>query len=421
VLVTAALCLGLAIPTAVLIWAVWRTQSSVITGFGLGAIAVAGLVMRLPFLGAGPLLEDDHFRYLLDGALVARGLNPYAFAPAALLDGSAPEAYQKATAAGRAVIEQINFPELRTIYPGAAQALFALAHLIKPWSVDGLRIVLMTCEAITALLLLRLLAGMQRPRQLVALVWCNPLLAFSLTGQAHVDAALGPCVLTAIMAARRSAGITAGAALGLAVGVKLWPVLLAPVLLRTLASHRRAAIAFVVATGITVVALSAALALAALAPRAGVVAYARGWHINNMPYEWISYAGSVLAGGAGFEPYLRAIIALAAITICIGIAVRPITSTGDLTQRAMWVAAATFYLSPSQFPWYAVWFLPLAAVNRTLALVAASASLPAYFLFFPLAGTPLGDLFRYWLSGLHLLPVVLVAFAMGRQRQVQTA
>jgi hypothetical protein len=279
----------------------------------------------------------------------------------------------------------------------------------------------MICEAVTALLVLRLLAEMNVPRQLVALVWCNPLFAFSLTGQAHVDAALCPFVLIAIMAARRTAGITAGAALGLAAGVKLWPVLLAPVLLRSLASNRRAAIAFVVAVGITVAALSAALALAALAPRAGVVAYAQGWNINNMPYEWISYAGYVVAGGAGFEPYLRAIIALAAVTVCLGIAVRQITSTGDLIQRAMWVAAATFYLSPAQFPWYAVWFLPLAAVNRTWALLAASASLPAYFLFFPLAGTPWSDLFRYWLSGLHLLPVVLVALAMGRQRRVQTA
>jgi hypothetical protein len=421
VVVTATLCLGLAIPTAVLIWAVWRTQSSVITGFGLGAIALAGVLMRLPFFGAGPMLEDDHFRYMLDGALLAHGLNPYTFAPAALLDGSAPDAYRTVAAAGRAAIEQINFPELRTIYPGAAQAIFAIAHLIKPWSVDGLRIVLMICEAITALLVLRLLTEMKLPRQLVALVWCNPLLAFSLTGQAHVDAALGPCVLISIMAVRRAAGVTAGTALGLAVGVKLWPVLLAPVLLRSLASNRRAAIGFVLTTGITVLAVSAALALAALAPRAGVVAYARGWHINNMPYEWISYAGYLLAGGAGFEPYLRAIIMLAAVSLGVGIAVRPITSTSDLTKRAMWVAAATFYLSPSQFPWYAVWFLPLAAVNRTWALVAASAALPAYFLFFPLAGTPWGDLFRYWLSGLHLLPVVLVAVAMGRQRQVQTA
>jgi hypothetical protein len=32
--------------------------------------------MRIPYFGAGSMLEDDHFRYLLDGAMVARGLDP---------------------------------------------------------------------------------------------------------------------------------------------------------------------------------------------------------------------------------------------------------------------------------------------------------------------------------------------------------
>ena len=40
------------------------------------SIALAGILMRIPYFGAGSMLEDDHFRYLLDGAMVARGLDP---------------------------------------------------------------------------------------------------------------------------------------------------------------------------------------------------------------------------------------------------------------------------------------------------------------------------------------------------------
>lgn len=411
----------LAVPATVLIWAVWRTQTVAMTRVVMVSIAVAGVLMRLPYFGAGPMLEDDHFRYVLDGAMLAAGLNPYAYSPESLLNGTAPEGYRIAAAAGRQAIEQINFPDLRSIYPGTAQALFAIAHVIKPWSVDGLRVLLMACEAMTALLAWRMLGQMNLPRHFVALIWCNPLLAFSLTGQAHIDAALSPLILGALIAARRHAGIIAGIALGLAVGVKLWPALLALLVLRCVSADRRSVIGFVAAIGMTTMIVSAALALAATAPSSGLVAYARGWHINNMPYEWVSYAGYLIAGGAGLEPALRVVIGSASAAISIALAIRPIRDTADLVTRAAWIAAATFYLSPSQFPWYANWFLPLAALSRNWSLLVASASLPTYFLFFPLAGPVWGDLFRFWLCGLHLLPVVVIAMAIRSNSRKHTA
>lgn len=51
----------------------------------------------------------------------------------------------------------------------------------------------------------------------------------------------------------------------------------------------------------------------------------------------------------------------------------------------------------------------------------ASASLPLYFLFFPLAGPVWGDLFRFWLCGLHLLPVVVIAMVVRLNDQSQAA
>ena len=53
---------------------------------------------------------------------------------------------------------------------------------------------------------------------------------------AHVDAALGPPILVALLATHRRAGALAGLAHGFAVGVKLWPILLAPLLARALGS-----------------------------------------------------------------------------------------------------------------------------------------------------------------------------------------
>jgi hypothetical protein len=119
--VALALCLLLALPAAGLIWAVWAARDLPVR-WPLGlAVAAAGLLMRAPYLGAGPMLEDDHFRYLLDGAMLAQGFSPYAFSPQVLLNGTdaAPHALVEH---GRAVIAAINFPELRSMYPGGAEA-----------------------------------------------------------------------------------------------------------------------------------------------------------------------------------------------------------------------------------------------------------------------------------------------------------
>lgn len=120
-------------------------------------------------------------------------------------------------------------------------------------------------------------------------------------------------------------------------------------MLRSLGPDRRAVISSIAAIGIATTMVAAALALAPTAPSTGPVAYARGWHINNMPYEWVPYAGYVIAGGAGHEPALRFIIASTSAATSMALAIRPIRDTADLVTRSACIAAATFYFSPSHF------------------------------------------------------------------------
>jgi alpha-1,6-mannosyltransferase len=378
------------------------------------AILLAGILMRLPFFGAGSMLEDDHFRYLLDGAMVARGLDPYAVAPAAL-SGGPTRIPPDLIADGSATIAAISFPALRSIYPGGAQFLFALAHLAAPWSIDGLRAVIFMMEALTALLVWRLLVVCGRSPIATAIYWCNPLMAFCLTGQAHVDAALGPPILAALLATHRRAGALAGCALGLAAGVKLWPVLLAPLLARALAEERRRLASFALALGGTTLVLCAPLLIASLGSNAGLVAYATGWSVNNAPYAWTSLGLRLVLGPGGGESVLRLLVVLAATVASLVIAARAPRDTGDMVLRASIFATLLFYLSPAQFPWYAAWFLPLAAASATWIPATATIGLPVYYLFFPLAASGRADVHQLGFALLHLAPVLLIAYA-SRQR-----
>ena len=72
------------------------------------------------------------------------------------------------------------------------------------------------------------------------------------------------------------------------------------------------------------------------------------------------------------------------------------------------VAAATFYLSPAQYPWYAVWFLPFAAALYCRALLLPAVLLPLYYSLVALSALGLGAVFDHGVAAIHLAGVVLM-------------
>lgn len=368
-----------------------------------------GFVMRLVWFGAPPPLEDDFYRYLWDGAVVAAGVNPYALSPEEIVrDAPAPPAIAALAAAGKSTLDHINFPEYTTIYPGAAQVAFAAAYVLAPWSVGGLRIVFLLADVAALGLVLFLLRELGQPRIMAGLFWCNPLVVLASIAAVHVDALLGPLMLGALVAAHRIKPVLCAALLALAVGVKIWPALLAPLLARAqFGDWRRLALAAAVLAIVAGAALTPLLAAASLPNRSGLVAYASLWHSNNAPFAWLTELFGAFAGDSAFwtKNALRFLSGFAAAATAAIIAVRPVHDLRDLLARALVVAATVFYLSPAQFPWYALWFLPLAAVAQSWPLLLASATLPLYYLFFPLAEMGQRAVFQNGVAFLHAAPV----------------
>jgi alpha-1,6-mannosyltransferase len=395
------------------LWTVWYARALPGSPKVLMAIAFAGLLMRLPYFGTGPMLEDDHFRYLLDGAMVANGFSPYTRSPQDLLAGLG-DAAVAFPAFGRHVVEAINFPDLRSVYPGTAQILFALAHWVMPLDMDGIRLIVFCAECITALLIWHVLRASGHSPLGVALYWCNPLMAFCLTGQAHIDAALVPAVFVALLAGWYGRSLAAGVALGMAVGVKLWPILLAPLLARLFWPAGKAIASFTLGLGITSAVLCGPLILASLSPNAGLTAYASSWSVNNAPYAWLSYGAFQLFGPITGETILRPTMAAIGLGVSLVVAWKRPEDLGGLFRSAALLAASVFYLSPAQFPWYAVWFLPFAIAGGGRLLAFVTVGLPIYFLFFPLAAADQRDIHSYWLAGLHLVPVLMAGFLVHR-------
>lgn len=404
----------------------------------LALVFATGLLMRLVWIGNAAPVEDDFYRYLWDGAVVAARLDPYAFAPEALL-ADAPAHVARLVAEGRSVIERINFSDLTSIYPGTAELAFALAHMLAPWRLDGLRVVFVLADATALLLLMAMLARAGRPRALAAHYWCNPLVVLATTATAHVDALLPPLLLAAVLTLWRGRAITAAVLLALATGVKIWPVLLTPLFAVVVVNRRgstaaarspvRAAIgspellapaaAFICVTAIVCLPLLATLHR----PESGLAAYGAAWANNNAIFAWAEdLLESALDGHVDIDVgrWLRVLSALAAAVLALWVAWRTWRNgrrdLDALLAGCLLVGASVFYLSPAQFPWYALWFLAFAAALDFRPLLLASVLLPVYYLSFPLAAAGDEDVFNFGFALVHALPVLAWCALSMRRR-----
>ena len=203
-------------------------------------ILAVALLLRLFFLFAPPQLSDDIYRYLWDGGNLLRGTNPYAAAPATITPP--PEL--------KAVHGKINHPDYFTIYPPAAQLVFAGGAALGG-TVGGLKALLALLDLGLCALLVLLLKRLGLPAWRAVLYAWNPLPVLEIAGSGHVDGAglamlIGSICL--LVPDRQSAAGTAprqwpyllsGSLLACAGLVKLFPLVLAPVLFLLVPAGRR--------------------------------------------------------------------------------------------------------------------------------------------------------------------------------------
>ena len=371
-----------------------------------------GLIMRLATLPSTPILEDDHFRYLWDGAVTAHGISPYRYAPSDIRISSShrvPADLKALAESSGGIVERINYPWLRTIYPPLAQAAFAAAHLVAPWSLTSWRLLLAFFDVATLWLIVRL--GL--PAAAVLIYWWNPLLVKEIYNSGHLDMLMLPFLLLAAAAVCRKRSIAATAALGIAAGIKLWPFVLMPIIWRRLVRRPAALV-----VSLSMAAAAAGLLLlpfvgSGLDRSSGLVAYSRYWEMNDglyMVIRWVVLQVLEIldAGTVGGQLAPRAAVAVIAAAVSLWAAKDP---AADPPGRFLAVTCTLFLLSPTQFPWYYLWMLPFLAWRPQPALLLYTALLPLYYLrpYLKLAGnTRLFDQVLVWLQ--HAPVLVLLGW-----------
>jgi len=377
-------------------------------------VVVVGAVLRVSFLTSRPMLEDDYYRYLWDGAVAAHGVNPYRYAPSQALTGegsdSVPPVLRRLADDSGLVVQRVNHPDVRSIYPPVAQAAFALAHLLRPWSLVAWRLVVLGLDLLVLVLLALILKRLGLPLLYVVIYWWNPLVVKELINSAHMDVVALPLVLASLLLALRRRPTSSVAFLALAVGAKLWPVVLLPIVLRPLFRRPKELLRALGVFGVVVGALFLPVLLAGLGPSSGFIKYGRGWEMNDalfMLIFWgVRFAGDALrVSPVPAQLVTRALVAAACVLWVAWLVRRPAADGKELCRRCLLTVAAVFVLSPTQFPWYYVWLVPFLVFRPRPSLLLLTALLPLYYLRFYLKAVGAVDTFDYGVVWLEYVPV----------------
>lgn len=349
----------------------------------LTLIIVLGILMRLVCIYSDPVLEDDFYRYLWDGAVTASGENPYEYSPGEILEGVGNENLQKLAGESGTVINEINNPGVKTIYPSVAQAVFAISHFISPWNVTTWKFILLFFDIIVLVLLLYALSYMQLPKSNVLVYWWNPLLIKEIFNSGHMDVVVFPFVILAIILLLKNRKYMSTALISIGAGIKLWPALLLPLFLKRYSGNYRQVVSMIALFTVLSLLIFIPVLLSNVDSASGFVAYGSRWENNSSFFRIVLFGFQKIFGAVDIHPghageYARlfVLILLAVWTVFVAYGNRSL----NLFRKALLIAAFAFLISPTQFPWYFTWVVLFMPFAPHISILSLTVLLPFYYL-----------------------------------------
>jgi alpha-1,6-mannosyltransferase len=310
------------------------------------------VLWQIPFLLTPPGSDDDIHRYLWDGRVQRLGYNPYVVVPSdpALAGLHTPET------------RTLNNPEVPSPYPAGAQLFFRAVTAIHE-SVFALKVAFVLCDLAIVLVLLEMLRRSgEGAHWILAYAW-NPLLAVEVAGSGHIDIVGALLLLVSLAALGRRWRAIAALAFGLAVAVKLLPIVLLPVYWRRVRVRDGALAAVVVA-----------------------LLYVPFLNHGRIP---LGSLGTFVQRFRFNDPVFATLERVAAPQLIAGLAVLVGLVTAFWFRRKKsawnsdalaWPMVATLLCAPVVYPWYLLWLLPFVRSVSTVPLIIWTVSIvPTYY------------------------------------------
>jgi alpha-1,6-mannosyltransferase len=318
-------------------------------------VIIIGLVLaalwHLQFLRMPPGPDDDIHRYVWDGRLQQLGFDPYLVVPSdpAFSNLHTPET------------RTLNNPDLPSPYPAGAELFFRAVTTLQE-STFALKVAFVGCDLAIVLVLLEILRrGRQGMHWVLAFAW-HPLLATEVAGSGHIDIVGVLLLLVSFAALGRRWRAIAAVAFGLAIAVKLLPIVLLPLYWKRV--RIRDGILAIIVIGL----LYVPFLKHGWIPTGSLNTYVQTFRFNGPVFATLERVAA---------PQL-----VAGLAVLVGflIAVRLRRGSPVLSSEAFaWPMAGSLLCAPVVYPWYLLWVLPFLRSPSTLPVIIWTVSIiPTY-------------------------------------------
>jgi hypothetical protein len=363
------------------------------------------ITLRLVALPLTP--GDDLWRYQWEGKIQRAGFNPYVQAP--------DDPNLEPVRAEFPAWQKINHRDFRAIYPPGAELIFAGLSEISDRPLLY-KLLFTGADLGTIAVLLLLLGGTSRYADAAWYAW-NPLVVYSFAGAAHFDSLMilpmtaGILFLTRFEVATDSRrkwflALAAATAFGLAISVKLVPVLL---LLTCVSALGLRAITLLVSVWIP-----ALLSLFYGYPKIDIwESLGRFAHVTRLNDLFWWLIEETVWPNPHQKNYHYNII----VIICVALV--SLLFCRNWKRGMIWAFGIALILSPVLHPWYCTWILPLAAWRRAYAWFVFSVTLFAYFLFWNERLFLLPWHAESWMRAIIMVPALATAILSGLAQRAQ--
>ena len=330
------------------------------------------IIARAILIFTEPTLENDYWRYLWDGRVLANGINPYSFKPLDHALDHLEIPYR----------HLIGWKQYGTIYPPFSILVFAISHLIVGDSLVGLKIILTLFDLGTGALLILWFRALGISPKWSVLYFLNPLVLKEIANSAHLDSiAVFFATLAAFLmwksgsrsADNKKLSLLAWVTLAVAVASKIYPICFVPVFFKISRSRWLGILIF---SGLLLIAYSPFFT-AGIHMLNGTEAFARHWIFNASVYRIFQNGVPLFVSSLGDlkllsetavssllqDDRLTKVIVVVLFGVFILYRAKKIRTGDDLPRELVNVLGALLLLSPVVNAWYVLWILPFACIT----------------------------------------------------------
>ena len=290
-------------------------------------------------MSSGP--DDDIHRYVWDGRVQRLGYNPYIVVPSDPAFGGlhTPET------------RTLNNPDVPSPYPPGAQLFFRAVTTIRE-STFALKVAFVVCDLAIVLVLLDILRRSGQEAHWILVYAWHPLLASEVAGSGHVDIVGALLLLVSFAALGRRWRAVAALAFGLAVTMKLLPIVLLPLYWKRI-RIRDGALAAVVAGLLYVPFFNQGRI-----PIGSLGTYVQRFRFNDPVFATLERVAA--------PQLVVALAVLVGFLTAIWMRRRSAESSSD---AFAWPMAASLLCAPVVYPWYMLWLLPFIRSTSTVPIM----------------------------------------------------